>query len=237
MRDRRFLGGALLVVLLPLLSLVLAAMCLDRWGYPTPPERCANYRPAPGPLIAHAGGGLPDRIYSNELAAMKLARAHGFRWIELDFVEEGGAIRLGHDPWRMSGTTVAQLLAWLQSEPSVRIVTDFKTPNVSGLAALRRAAGPLQDRFIPQIYSPSEYHPVRRLGYGAPILTAYRLGWLGWQRAANRLPLLAVTLPYNRRFLAPLLRHPIFLHTVNEPVPGVGLYTDCLVPLSRSESG
>jgi len=30
--------------------------------------------------------------------------------------------------------------------------------------------------------------------------------------------------------LARFIDHPVFLNTVNEPIPGYGLYTDCLIP-------
>ena len=36
-------------------------------------ERCDRYQPVDQPLIAHAGGGLPNAIYTNRLEAMELA--------------------------------------------------------------------------------------------------------------------------------------------------------------------
>lgn len=193
-------------------------------------DGCDAYVPAAVPLIAHAGGGLPDATYTNSRAALDLAAKHGFSRIELDFLMVDGTLRIGHDRARISALTLPQLMAWLDAHPRVSIVTDLKSDNLAGLAALKAAAGPRLDRFIPQIYAPAEYAPVAALGYPAPILTIYRIGDSGWQQAANRLPLRAVTMPYDRRELAQGLNKPVYLHTVNQPIEGYGLYTDCLVP-------
>lgn len=198
---------------------------------------CDAYIPSAAPLIAHAGGGLPDRTYANNRAALDMAASHGFTLIELDFLEVDGKLVLGHDTWRISDLSVAELMAWLDAHPGIAIVTDFKTGNVAGLTRLKEAAGPRTVRFIPQIYSPDEYAPVAALGYPAPILTIYRIGDSGWQQAANSLPLRAVTMPFDRRALAAGLNKPVFLHTVNEPIAGYGLYTDCLIPQSASQTG
>lgn len=199
---------------------------------PSAAERgCSAYVPSRALLVAHAGGGLPDRSYANNRAALDLAASHGFTVFELDFMERGGKLVLGHDDARISQTSVPELMAWLDAHPGTFIVTDFKSDNVSGLAMLKQYAGSRLPRFIPQIYTPDEYAPVMKLGYPAPILTIYRIGDTGWQDAANALPLRAVTMPYSRRELARGLNKPVFLHTVNEPVGGgFGLYTDCLVP-------
>lgn len=193
-------------------------------------EGCRAYTRAPGPLIAHAGGGLPDRFYANDREALDLSVKHGHRLIELDFIERGGALLIGHDEGSISTLTVPQLMAWLDAHPSVSIVTDVKTDNLSGLALLKRAAAHRLPRIIPQIYDPAEHDPVVALGYPRPILTIYKLGDDGWQQQANALPLRFVTMPANRRDLASGIRHPVFLHTVNHPIAGFGLYTDCLIP-------
>ena len=110
------------------------------------------------------------------------------------------------------------------------MVTDFKSDNLEGLSLLARLAGPNKARFIPQIYTPDQFKPVAKMGFSAPIFTVYSLGDEGWQREANALPLRAVTIPVERKYLASGIRHFVFLHTVNEPMEGVGLYTDCLIP-------
>jgi hypothetical protein len=193
-------------------------------------DGCATYTRVDVPLIAHAGGGLPARTYANDVEALDLAARHGFTMIEIDFIERRGKLTIGHDDMPESAMTPADLMRWLNRHPAVSIVTDVKSDNRRGLTMIKALAGARISRFIPQIYSPSEFGFVRALGFPAPILTVYRLGDSGWQSAANSLPLRAVTIPYERRDLASGIRHPIFLHTVNQPMEGFGLYTDCLIP-------
>ena len=201
---------------------------------PTEVDRCVRYVPVDQPLIAHAGGGLPDAVYTNRLEAMDLAANHGFKLIELDFWRTDKGIALGHDPGALSPTTFEQLLGFLRRHPGIMIVTDFKTDNVYGLRRIAELAGPMRDRFIPQLYDLNEYQPVKSLGFPEPILTAYRKLNITWIFRANKVPLRAVTMPYNQRFLAGLSDHPVYLNTVNEPMAGYGLYTDCLIPASAA---
>jgi len=96
---------------------------------------------------------------------------------------------------------------------------------------LKAAAGDHLERFIPQIYSLDEYTPVIAMGFQAPIFTVYRIR-PGEEPVAeaNKLPLRAVTMPAERYQLADRVTHPVYLHTLNERVPGFGLYTDFLIP-------
>lgn len=170
-------------VFIAVLSLIVIADAAAVWVlyYPALPSGCPKYTPVDVPLVAHAGGGLPDRTYTNSLDAAKMARSHGFRWIEIDFIETPQGLRLGHAARKISATSVDDLLGWLATEPDVRIVTDFKTDNVRGLALLKAKAGRLQRQFIPQIYSPDEYSQVVGMGYPTPIFSVYRMGWFGWK--------------------------------------------------------
>ena len=153
----------------------------------------------------------------------------------MDFMERDGRLTIGHDGMPESSLTIPELLTWLAAHPGIRVITDVKTDNLQGLSQIAKMAGPMRDRFIPQIYSVDQYPAVAALGYPAQILTVYRLPeGFHWQSAANALPLFAVTVPVDRRNEAVGVHHPIFLHTVNEPMPGYGLYTDCLVPAGRS---
>jgi len=53
-----------------------------------------------GELIAHAGGGIEDLIYSNSLEALNLSVKNGFKYIEIDFLNtKNGDIVLLHD-WK-----------------------------------------------------------------------------------------------------------------------------------------
>lgn len=193
-------------------------------------DGCRAYVPAPGLLVAHAGGGLPDRTYADNLDALNLAARHGFTLVELDFIQRGDRLLIGHDDISESSLTVERLMTWLDAHPQISVITDVKTDNVKGLDLLKKAAGSRLGRFIPQIYRPEEFGPVEALGYPAPILTVYRLGDDGWEEQANALPLRAVTMPVERMYLAKRVKHPVYLHTVDKPMPGFGLYTNCLIP-------
>ena len=197
------------------------------------PEKqgCERYQPSTVPLIAHAGGGLAEEFYTNDREAMDLAVRNGFELIELDFGMKDGALRLWHPGHPVSSMSLRDLMVWLEEHPHIRIVTDVKTDNLEGLADIKRTAGDLQGRFIPQIYHPSRYEAVRAMGYEDVILTLYLLDEdYNWAEAANALDLFAVTMPYDRRAQAAKTNHFVYLHTVNEPMEGYGLYTDCLVP-------
>ena len=199
-------------------------------GNPPVPERCDHFRPVDQPLIAHAGGGMPNAIYTNSMAAMEIAAAHGFHMIELDLWRTHKGIAVGHNPQHLSSMTFDQLLDFLRRNPNISIVTDFKSNNVLGLQRVAELAGPMRSRFIPQIYSLDELGPVTAMGFPPPIFTAYRMLGLDWLPRVNSAQVRAVTMPYRHRLLARFIDHPVFLNTVNEPIPGYGLYTDCLIP-------
>lgn len=212
------------------LALGVAGFAFFITGAPAEIERCDHFTPVDQPLVAHAGGGLPNGAYTNDLKALELAASHGFRLIELDFRRTPKGVAFGHDPKRLSPLTFDQLMAFLRRTPNVSIVTDFKTDNVAGLRRLAELAGAERDRFVPQIYRFAELQPVTKMGYPQPILSVYREPDFGWPFRANNLAVRAVTMPARLRYLAPLIDHPVYLHTVNHAVPGFGLYTDCLIP-------
>lgn len=191
---------------------------------------CDSYTKTNSPLIAHAGGGLPDKFYANDLEALNLAYSHGHRMFELDFIELDGRLLVGHETEIAGEMTVSELMAWMDAHPDATIVTDMKSDNLEGLRLLKEAAGPRLPRIVPQIRFPDQLEPVRQMGYPAPILSIYWLGRAGWQAEVNRIPLRAVAVPAKWRNRAKGIRHPVYLYTVNEPTPGYGLYTDCLIP-------
>lgn len=188
--------------------------------------RCDSFIPVRGvDLIAHAGGGLPDAVYTNSREAMDLAVAHGFKLIEVDFILRDGQLLLGHH--RPSSFAFADFLAWLREHQGVSIVTDMKQGNARSLPLIPTA---FRSRFIVQIYDPAEYPAVRRLGFDRVIFTAYRMARDDWQHEVNQLDLVAVTVPIAHRELAAGVAHPVYFHTVNRPTEADGLYTDCLIP-------
>ncbi|MEZ5952753.1 MAG: glycerophosphodiester phosphodiesterase family protein [Hyphomonas sp.] len=141
--------------------------------------------------------------------------------------------------------TVADLSAWMEAHPDVRIVTDIKERNLEGLARLSETNGQFRDRFIPQIYTPEEYGPVRDLGFSQIIFTAYRSRLSAGELAefAATHDLFALTVPAGSLAEADIRAitgagTPVLMHTVNDPAAaeallqtGVsGLYTDYLYP-------
>lgn len=193
-----------------------------------PTEGCSGYTRATGPLVAHAGGGLPDRFYANNLAAIDLSAKHGHTMIEMDFIERGGRLLIGHDEGKISSLTLPALVTWLDRHPEVLIVTDIKTNNLSGLRIIKGTGR--QAHFIPQIYKPDQLKPATALGYQKVIFAERYQESQNWFPWVNSVDLWAVTIPKEKVGLAPKIKHPVFLYTVNHPVPGVGLYTDCLIP-------
>ncbi|KGF69618.1 hypothetical protein LL06_09820 [Hoeflea sp. BAL378] len=126
------------------------------------------------------------------------------------------------------------LLEWLRQNPG-RIVTDFKTGNIEGLARIAERAPELRHRFVPQIYAVPEYRAVRALGFDDIIFTTYRLPPTAELFAEiDRFDLFAVTVPADDLATAAgvVSANRIFTHTINQPVPlpADGYYTDCLIP-------
>ncbi len=137
------------------------------------------------------------------------------------------------------------LLAFIRDHPDRRIVTDIKRDNIKALTKIAAMAGKLKNSFIPQIYEPDEYEPVRALGFKTIIFTAYRsrLDDRALIEFVKSHRLFALTVPA-RRVNADLVttanryNTPVFTHTLNtlkeaEAMASLGvrgIYTDFLVP-------
>lgn len=207
---------------------------------------CATYRPLAGRLlIAHAGGGLPDRIYPNNVEALDRSYAHGLRIFEMDFHQlPFGMIRSGHDWFDVADPRSAwmeDVLAWLRDHPDARLITDFKTDNPSGLRRLAAMAPDLRQRIIPFVYEEADYPAARALGFARPIVAVYAGRMPGWVAFANTHDVAAVALPYRRRAEAKGVHRPLLVHSLDRtgPYPAkayqpdlsiAGIVSDCLVP-------
>lgn len=151
--------------------------------------------------IAHAGGRVDGMAYTNSLEALESNYQRGFRVFELDFSwTADGRLVLIHDwgqtwkrfsPEALNTPTLAEfmqtdhskglwflslddLFDWLRLRPDARVVTDVKQRNVEALQKIALKAPDLQERFIPQIYDPQEYAPVRASGFKKVLFTVYR---------------------------------------------------------------
>ncbi len=229
-------------------------------------------------LVAHAGGVARSQTHSNSLEALNASVVKGFRLIELDFswTRDGHLVLLhdwdrqfqelfNHPPGRLSlsefrsgqskyGLThlgLQELSSWLDHNPQVSIVTDVKGRNIEGLRTIAETVGHHLPRFVPQIYRPDEYAPVRALGYEQIIFTLYRslLDDDAVVVFSESHQLFAVTMSLRRSAASDLMIRlrgtgiPILVHTVNDlPTLGrmtemgaSGVYTDWLSPADVAE--
>lgn len=211
------------------------------------------------PPVAHAGGAYNGLSYTNSLEALNANYQKGFRYFEIDLQRlADGKIICAHDVMESTPSsskpkhtvtvphnagytscTLATLTQWLYIHPDARLITDVKKESqMAVLSALAKHAGTKQ--MIPQIYDPSEYDAVKKLGYTNIILTLYR--YKGENAAliefTRNHALYAVTMPTHYALQGKALRMqaPIYIHTVNtcssyklaNLLGANGFYTDTL---------
>jgi len=153
--------------------------------------------------VAHAGGGINGKTYTNSLEALDQNISNGFLYFELDFsFTKDGRLVCIHD-WRKSfkrafgfwtkekptletfeslvknkseftECTLASLAHWMKENPSAFIITDVKEDNLKGLKRIAEAIPEFERRIIPQIYDPRNYNTVKKMGYKQIIWTLYR---------------------------------------------------------------
>lgn len=200
---------------------------------------CDFYRPASGRLlIAHAAGGLPDRKYPNNIAALDLSYVHGLRYFEMDFHQlPFGAIRSGHDVTDLldpRGAWISQVIAWMRRHPGTYLLPDMKTDNIAGLRQIAEDAPDLKNRIIPFVYHESQYDAVRALGFHLPVYALFRdnrdADWLAF---ANSHAFWAVAVAKEHIDQIPAVRHPVIVFTYDVMVKAPGaraVITNCMVP-------
>lgn len=157
-------------------------------------------------LVAHAGGAVHGRPYTNSREALDQHYAEGYRIFELDFHwTSDGRLVLVHD-WlsaskdfgvaahvftysefvharRRDGLrqmTFEDLRQWLQIHRDAFVVTDTKDDNPRLLAWLLRNGSDICPQLIIQIYRLTELDSARRLHPRAVWLTVYRYDYPGW---------------------------------------------------------
>lgn len=193
-------------------------------------------------LIAHAGGGLPDRMYPNSIAALDRSYANGLRSFEMDFHQlPFGVIRAGHDTSDLfdpRGAWLSDVLDWMRRHPDARLVVDMKTDNVEGLKRIAAAATEpaLRQRIVPYVYHKEQYDAVRKLGFYSPIYAQFQGEDRDWLAYANSREFSAVALSPQRLSTSPDLRHPIIVFTYDslENTAGAGaIITNCMIPKGR----
>ncbi len=153
--------------------------------------------------VAHAGGEINGKNYTNSLEALNFNRMRGFDYFEIDlaFTSDGHLVCL-HD-WGKSfrnifgfntpkkitlenfnflienkpkyrPCTLASLIRWMESNKNTTIITDVKGNNIKALTDISKKVHNFQRRIIPQIYDPKNYKLIKALGYQQIIWTLYR---------------------------------------------------------------
>lgn len=170
----------------------------------------------------HAGGEINGQDFTNSQEALENCLSHGQRFIEMDFLwtSDGHLVSLRHwdyvNPKRgaltynefmsmkifggLTPVSLDSLCAWLRQHDGVYIITDIKEDNLKGLSLISGSYRDVIDRFIPQIYSTSEYDTVAGLGFRDIILTTYNMYGSDVENVDNLIafaqnhPLLAITI-------------------------------------------
>lgn len=204
--------------------------------------------------VAHAGGEIDGATYTNSREAILESLAKGFDWIEVDFTwTSDGRLVCIHD-WEsnyrrlfktdveeplslqafeaqrsrsdFSLLTLSELGELMNAHPRLKIVTDIKENNLTGLDVIAQKLPDSASRVIPQIYVPGEYESVRELGYEQIIWTLYRYSKQGdieqILREIKSMKLVAVCMSRQRVADGHAKRLKArgiatYAHTINEP--------------------
>jgi hypothetical protein len=205
---------------------------------------CSAYTSTAGKmLIAHAGGGMPDRMYPNSIAALDRSYADGFRTFEMDFHQlPWGSLRAGHDTSDLfdpRSAWMSDVLAWLRRHPDAHLIVDMKTDNLAGLTRIAADAGDLKSRIIPFVYHVSQYDAVRALGFARPVYALFNGADVDWLKNDKDHDFAAVALSSERFDRIPDVRHPVAIFTFDklEGTEGANaIITNCLIP-AKGEQG
>lgn len=193
---RRDTQGFWMRILLSILSLVALISVFCAYGY------WSRYTADPV-LIAHAGGAIEGRSYTNSHDALSAnARDYSMFEIDLSWTSDGHLVcihnwhsraerafgRQFDEPPTLEefkrlaalrpfdrNCTADSLMNWLRAQPQARLVTDIKTRNLDGLARLAKDYPDMVARITPQIFDPAHHAAVKAMGYGDVILALYRI--------------------------------------------------------------
>ncbi|MDD5210682.1 MAG: hypothetical protein PHV36_14945 [Elusimicrobiales bacterium] len=179
------------------------------------------------PFVAHSGGIVGSRSYTNSKEAFEGSWRNCGKLIETDISwTSDSELVLLHDfqagfsdvftdaprvyslaEYRklkmvdgLTQWTLADLVEWTSSHPGVFIITDVKRNNFAALKDIADKYPEFRTRLIPQIYKTGEYWPVRDLGYDNIIFTLYATDESDKEifEFARKAKLFAVTMPKAR---------------------------------------
>ncbi|MBW2466917.1 MAG: amidohydrolase [Deltaproteobacteria bacterium] len=158
----------------------------------------------PPVYIAHAGGAVNNKIYTNSFEALNTNYEKGYRFFEIDFSwtadGEMVAIHDWHNAFRqmfyvpqditiptkarflqletktgLTQLSLEEILQWAKDQGDAYIITDVKNDNVKALKKINTDFKKYKKIIIPQVYSYREYAEAERIGYNTIILTIYRM--------------------------------------------------------------
>ena len=159
----------------------------------------ANFRTL---RVAHAGGAINGKTYTNSLEALDYNLKNGFLYFELDFsFTQDRRLVCIHD-WKqhfkttfgflpkekptleafeslvknkseLKQCTLDTLANWMKQNTCAFIITDIKEDNLYGLKLISEYIPEFKTRIIPQIYDPNNYNKVKSMGYKQIIWTLY----------------------------------------------------------------
>jgi phosphoglycerol transferase len=153
--------------------------------------------------IAHAGGGIDNRTYTNSFEALNYNLEKGFRYFEIDFsftsdsqlvclhdwkesfegsfgLEANGSVTLEEfeklvvSKSEFHKCTANSLADWMRENPGATLVTDIKDRNVEALSLMLHIFPDAISRVIPQVYDPNNLEAIKKLGFENIIWTLYR---------------------------------------------------------------
>ncbi len=155
--------------------------------------------------VAHAGGGIDGKTYTNSFEALNRNLKKGFKYFEIDFsfTKDGELVCL-HD-WKGSfkkrfgfeakerptlktfrrllrekkgyeNCTLDGLSSWLRQHPETTLITDVKGSNLEALSIVFKKIEGAHERVIPQVYQPENFKKVKAMGYTSIIWTLYTYG-------------------------------------------------------------
>ena len=155
--------------------------------------------------VAHAGGGVNNKTYTNSFEALNTNIKKGFQYFEIDFsfTKDGKLVCL-HD-WEHSfkrsfgfeidekvtlkefnylvrnksefrKCTANTLADWMKENPTAYIVTDVKENNIEALNIILQTLPNAEVRVIPQVYDPENLETIKDMGFERIIWTLYRFG-------------------------------------------------------------
>ena len=153
--------------------------------------------------VAHAGGSIEGDTYTNSHEALDYNIKRGFELFEIDFswtkdqqlvcihdwdrsfkklfgfqikqrptMEAFKKFNQGMSKYNIC--TLHSLKYLMEKNKHIKIITDIKEKNIRALRIIAKEIKDYDSRIIPQIYHPSEYKRVKKLGYKNIIWTLYK---------------------------------------------------------------